>query len=138
MNFFLDLLRIIWGYLFIKPKVFVLRMCGATVGKDCRLYNAIRDYDLRFSKHLVIGNSVTIARGTIILTHDSRMLKTLNKDANRGVRIGDNVFIGVGCIILPGVTIEENAIIGAGSVVTKAIPANCFAAGNPARVLQTR
>lgn len=50
------------------------------------------------------------------------------------VEIQDNVWIGGGCIILPGVTIGTNSVIGAGSVVTRSIPANCVAIGNPCRV----
>lgn len=51
------------------------------------------------------------------------------------VRIGNRVFIGASAIVLPGVTIGDNVIIGAGSVVTKDIPSNSVAAGNPARVI---
>ena len=50
------------------------------------------------------------------------------------VTIGDNVWIGGGAVILPGVTIGNNVVIGAGSVVTKSIPANSIAYGNPCRV----
>ncbi len=52
------------------------------------------------------------------------------------VTIGDNVWIGGSAVILPGVTIGDNAVIGAGSVVTRDIPANAVAAGNPCRVLR--
>lgn len=52
------------------------------------------------------------------------------------IRIGNNVWLGGGAIICPGVTIGENTTIGAGSVVTKDIPANVFAAGNPCRVIR--
>lgn len=52
------------------------------------------------------------------------------------ITIGDAVWIGGGCIILPGVTIGDNTVIGAGSVVTKDIPANVCAAGNPCRVIR--
>jgi len=52
------------------------------------------------------------------------------------ITIGDNVWIGGGAIICPGVTIGENTTIGAGSVVTRNIPANVFAAGNPCRVIR--
>ena len=50
--------------------------------------------------------------------------------------IGRNAWIGAGALILPGVTIGENTIIGAGSVVTRDIPANVVAVGNPCRVLR--
>lgn len=52
------------------------------------------------------------------------------------VTIGNNVWIGGGAIILAGVTIGDNTTIGAGSVVTKSIPANCLAVGNPCRVIR--
>lgn len=52
------------------------------------------------------------------------------------VTIGKNVWIGGGTIILPGVTIGDNTTIGAGSVVTKSIPANCLAVGNPCKVVR--
>jgi maltose O-acetyltransferase len=52
------------------------------------------------------------------------------------VKIGDNAWIGGGAIILPGVTIGKNTTIGAGAVVTKDIPANVFAAGNPCKVIR--
>ena len=55
---------------------------------------------------------------------------------NLPVHIGNNVWIGAGAIILPGITIGDNSVIGAGSVVTKDIPANVVAVGNPCRVLR--
>ena len=55
---------------------------------------------------------------------------------NADVHIGDNVWIGTGSLIMPGVTIGSNTVIGAGSVVTKDIPDNVVAVGNPCRVLR--
>lgn len=52
------------------------------------------------------------------------------------ITIGDNVWLGGGVIVCPGVTIGDNTTIGAGSVVTKNVPANVFAAGNPCRVIR--
>lgn len=52
------------------------------------------------------------------------------------IRIGNNVWFGANVIVLPGVTIADNAVIGAGSVVTKDIPANVVAVGNPCRVVR--
>ena len=55
---------------------------------------------------------------------------------NKDVHIGNNVWIGAGSVIVPGVTIGDNTVIGAGSVVTKDIPANVVAVGNPCRVMR--
>ena len=55
---------------------------------------------------------------------------------NKDVYIGENVWIGAGVMIVPGVHIGKNAVIGAGSVVTKDIPDNVVAVGNPCRVLR--
>lgn len=62
--------------------------------------------------------------------------RNLRKEWAEPVTIGNNVWIGGGAIILPGVTIGDNVTIGAGSVVTKDIPANTVAAGNPCRLLK--
>lgn len=56
--------------------------------------------------------------------------------SGRPITIGKNVWMGGGCTVLPGITIGDNSVIGAGSVVTKDIPANVIAAGNPAKVLK--
>ena len=58
----------------------------------------------------------------------------INPSSN--IHIGNNVWIGGGAILLPGVTIGDNSTIGAGSVVTKSIPDNCIAAGNPCKVIR--
>lgn len=52
------------------------------------------------------------------------------------VTIGKNVWIGGGCIILPGVSIGDNTTVGAGSVVSKSLPTNCLAVGNPCKVIR--
>ena len=57
-------------------------------------------------------------------------------EAGRAIGIGDDVWIGGGAIICPGVTIGNRSVIGAGSVVTKDLPDDVFAAGNPCRVLK--
>ncbi|MGR5117782.1 sugar O-acetyltransferase [Vibrio astriarenae] len=54
----------------------------------------------------------------------------------KAISIGDNVWLGGGVIVCPGVTIGKNSVIGAGSVVTKDVPANVLAAGNPCRVIR--
>ena len=52
------------------------------------------------------------------------------------VTIGDNVWFGGNCVVLPGVTIGNNVVVGAGSVVTKNVPDNAVIAGNPAKILK--
>ena len=109
----------------------------------------INDYvHISALKSVRIGNHVLIASKVFItdLAHGS-----YNGDENdsppdsvakkrllsaKPVYIENNVWIGELCSILPGVTIGENSIIGANSVVTKSIPENCIAAGNPARVIK--
>lgn len=59
-----------------------------------------------------------------------------NDIKSKPIYIGKNVFIGGHCIILKGVSIGDNSVIGAGSVVTKDIPSNCIAAGNPCRIIR--
>lgn len=52
------------------------------------------------------------------------------------IRIGSNVWIGANCVLLPGIQIGDNVIIGAGSIVTKSIPSNSIAVGNPCKVIK--
>ena len=83
-----------------------------------------------------IGNNVTLAPRVHILAHDASTKNILGYTKISNVKIGNNVFVGAGTIILPGVTIEDNVIIGAGSVVNKDIPANVVAVGNPCKVIK--
>ena len=55
---------------------------------------------------------------------------------NKPVRIGNNCWLGAGVLVMPGVSIGDNSVIGAGSVVTKDVPANVIAVGNPCRVIR--
>lgn len=81
----------------------------------------------------MFGPNVTIATaGHPIIAE----LRAKNYQYNMPVHIGKNCWIGAGALIMPGVTIGENTVIGAGSVVTKDIPANVVAVGNPCRVMR--
>ncbi len=86
--------------------------------------------------HIKIGNNVTLAPRVHILAHDASTGLFLKYTRFANVSIGNNVFIGAGSIILPGVEIGDNVIIGAGSIVSKNIPSNSVAAGNPAKVIK--
>jgi len=78
----------------------------------------------------ILVKILALRGGVIILCHDAcRKMKA-------DTYIGDNCFIGSRTIILPGVKIGNEVVIGIGSVVTKDIPNNCIAAGNPARIIR--
>lgn len=87
--------------------------------------------------HVTIGNNVTLAPRVHILAHDASTKVFLDYTRVSNVTIGDNVFVGAGTIVLPGVSIGNNVVIGAGSIVSCDIPDNCVAVGNPARVVKS-
>lgn len=84
-----------------------------------------------------IGDDVTLAARVYILAHDASTKQHLGFTKVGNVTIGNKVFIGANSTILPNVSIGSNVIIGAGSVVSKDIPDNCVAVGNPAKVVST-
>jgi maltose O-acetyltransferase len=86
---------------------------------------------------VTIGDCTQIGPGAHILTADhprDPALRASGLEFGRPIRIGRNVWIGAGAIILPGVSIDDDALIGAGSVVTRDVPAGATAFGNPARM----
>lgn len=89
--------------------------------------------------HIYVGDYTMIGPNVTIATAGHPILPELREKGyqyNVPVRIGRNCWIGAGAILLPGVTVGDNTVIGAGSVVTKDIPANVVAVGNPCRVLR--
>ncbi len=100
------------------------------------------------NNRIEIGNNVLIASNVQIYTatHSTNASERIMQNWTEEkaicntyalpVKIEDNVWIGGGAILLPGVTIGKNSVIGAGSVVTRSIPANCVAVGNPCRVIK--
>lgn len=89
--------------------------------------------------NIFIGDSCMFAPNVTIATAGHPIDPELRRQAyqyNADVHIGSNVWIGAGACVLPGVTIGDNCVIGAGSVVTKDIPANTVAVGNPCRVMR--
>lgn len=86
-------------------------------------------------KHIEIGNNVKCGANTLITDSDWH-LDDPRSGLSADVIIGDNVWLGEGVRVLKGVTIGANSVIGAGSIVTKDIPANVIAAGNPCKVIK--
>ena len=121
----------------MEKKIARLRSYGINIGDNCNIYCTLGNG--RDSSLLSIGNNVTIAAGTIFLMHDNAIIKPTNgkyTDLLGAIHVGNNSFIGFGCIILPGVSIADNCIVGAGSVVTKSISQEgSVYAGNPARYI---
>ena len=89
--------------------------------------------------HIYIGDHTMIGPNVVIATGGHPLLPELRQKGyqyNAPVHIGKNCWIGAGAIIVPGITIGDHSVIGAGSVVTKDIPSNVLAVGNPCKVLR--
>ncbi len=101
---------------FVNYNLAALDVAPITIGEDC-----------------LLGPNVQLLTPTHPIDPRPRRDKL---EAARPITIGDNVWLGGGVIVCPGVTIGDNSVVGAGSVVTRDIPANVVAVGNPARVLR--
>ena len=89
--------------------------------------------------HIYVGDATMFGPNVTIATAGHPILPELREQAyqyNMPVHIGKNCWLGAGVIVMPGVTIGDNTVIGAGSIVTKDIPANVVAVGNPCRVMR--
>lgn len=93
----------------------------------------VDDIDIYVGDYVMIGPNVTIIAGSHPILPELRLEAY---QYNIPVYIGKNVWLGAGCIIMPGVHIGENTVVGAGSVVTKDLPANVVAVGSPCRVMR--
>lgn len=106
-------------------------LLGNIYAKNCFLCDAFfMDYD-----NITIGENTMFSYGNILIT-SKHGIDDRGKIFTAPIKIGKNVWITTRCIVLGGVTIGDNSIIGAGSVVTKDIPPDCLAAGNPAKVVK--
>ena len=107
---------------------------GLKVGKNFHRMGGVI-IDPTHCYHITIGDNVVLSPRVHILAHDASTGIFIGKTRAANVVIGNEVFVGAGSIILPGVHIGSRVIIGAGSIVTKDIPDNSVAVGNPARVI---
>lgn len=118
------------------------RKKGVTIGENCEIYANVGFGSEPYLIH--IGNKVRINSKVTLVTHDGGVWVLRNlyeelQDIDRfgAISIGNNVHIGTGAVIMPGVTIGDNCVIGVGAIVTKNIPSNSVAVGVPARVIET-
>lgn len=89
--------------------------------------------------HIYVGDNTMFAPYVTVATAAHPILPALREKAyqyNMPVKIGKNCWLGAGVIVLPGITIGDNVVVGAGSVVTKDLPDNVVAVGNPCKVLR--
>ncbi len=114
-----------------------LRKIGVKIGKNCSIHT--RKFGTE--PYLIsIGDNVQITDDVAFFTHGGGWVlrnEIPDLDFFGKITVKDNVYIGAGSYILPGVTIESNVIIGARSVVTKSVPTGMIVAGNPARIVGT-
>lgn len=121
---------------YIEPPFYANWGCNMHVGNNFYAnfsLTVVDDADIYIGDSVMIAPNVVIATGTHPIDPD---LREQVYQYNLPVHIGNRVWIGAGSIILPGVTIGDGSVIGAGSVVTKDIPANVVAVGNPCRVMR--
>ena len=121
---------------YIEPPFHANWGCNMHVGK-----NFYSNFNLTVvdDADIYIGDSVMIAPNVVLATAAHPICPELRERVyqyNLSIHIGNNVWIGAGSIILPGVTIGDNTVIGAGSVVTKDIPSGVVAVGNPCKVMR--
>lgn len=127
-----------------------LKKKGCKIGERCEIYLSA---DFGSEPYLItLGNHVRVNSDVRFVTHDGGVWVVREKGFNSGVEfkddrqkidlfgkiiVGNNVHIGTGAIIMPGVNIGNNCIIGCGAIVTKSVPDNSVAVGVPARVIET-
>lgn len=119
------------------------RMAGVKIGKGSKI-GATVDIDQSAPELITIGKNVWVTRGVMLLCHQRDLSQyEVGKPVMdcelvyKPIVIQDGAHIGIGTIIMPGVTIGEGAVIGAGAVVTKDIPPYCVAVGAPAKVIRS-
>ncbi len=103
--------------------------------------NIYANYNLTLvdDTHIYVGDYTMFGPNVTVSTAGHPILPELREQAyqyNMPVRIGRNCWIGAGVTIVPGITIGDNVVIGAGSIVTKDLPSNVVAVGNPCRILR--
>ncbi len=146
--------------IFIYLKQSLLRLMGAKFGKGVVIYPGVW---INPGRNLEVGNDVDLAKDVLITTsggvkigdrtligYRTQIISTnhtippigmpfpISGDNPGPVIIGKDVWIGAGCIITPGVTIEDGAVIAAGSVVTKNVIENSIVGGVPAKIIKMR
>lgn len=120
----------------IRPPLYVDYGTHVTIGTRCFANYGLMALDVA---KISIGDDVQIGPNVQLLTPTHPVEPGPRRDkweSARPITIGDNVWLGGGTVVCPGVTIGDNTVVGAGSVVVKDLPADVVAVGNPARVIK--
>ncbi len=125
-----------------EKRIAYYRKLGMRIGNGCHISGNVK---FGSEPYLIrIGNNVRLTENVQFVNHDGGMWVLRNLDPEmkkydivKPIVIGDNVHIGIGSTIMPGVRIGSNVIVGCSSVVTHDIPDNSVAAGVPARILRS-
>jgi len=131
-----QLLGSIGGDSEIRPPLYVDYGSHVTIGARCFANFGFVALDVA---PITIGDDVQIGPNVQLLTPTHPLDPGLRREkweAAEPIALGDNVWLGGGAIVCPGVMIGENTVVGAGAVVTRELPANVVAAGNPARIVR--
>jgi galactoside O-acetyltransferase len=136
MQLLAELLAEVGDGCYVEPPLHANWGCNTHFGKNVYAnfnLTLVDDTDIFVGDSVMFGPNVTLATAGHPVEPE---LRRKVAQYNIPIHIGNNVWIGAGTVVLPGVTIGENSVIGAGSVVTKDIPANVVAVGNPCRVMR--
>lgn len=120
----------------LRPPLYVDYGSNISIGARCFANYGLVALDVAA---ITIGNDVQMGPNVQLLTPTHPVEAGPRRDkweAAKSITIEDNVWLGGGVIVLPGVTIGENTVVGAGAVVTRDLPPNVVAVGNPARVIR--
>lgn len=143
-RFFLLPIEVVRPRLYMRLYLPLLAMSGVVFKGTPRYISSRARFD---DLHLVeLGDRAVLSRNVILLTHDYSLttaLRSLGDELptdlgiRRSIRIGNNVFVGMNAVLLPGTVIEDDVIIGAGSVVRGRIESDSIVIGNPGTVVGT-
>lgn len=131
-----NIVRFLFKNLNNSFRVRTWRKMGVKIGENCRIHCMSFSPD---SYLIEIGNNVIIAANTKLITHEGGICVFHHENPKLNlfgrIRIGNNCFIGMNCLLLPNTTIGNNCVIGAGSVVRGNVPDNSVVFGNPGKVV---
>ena len=145
-------------YSFPKLNTFIFRSMGYKISKNARIFSSAKifgNFNLEIGDNTFIGNESVITGGDSFIkigsncdisdrvsifsgSHEIGVKgnRRAGKGISKDIKIGKNVWIGYGSLILPGVTIEDDSIVAAGSVVIKDVKSNTIVGGNPAKIIK--